>query len=470
MSQPDNPFVEFLKDTIKDPVAFVRQVWGVEPDPWQAEVLAAIGRGVRRISVRSGHGVGKSTLAAWAMLWGILTHDQAKVVVTAPSASQLFDALMSECKAWARRLPAPLAALIEVKSDRIELIEQPESVFISARTSRAEQPEALAGVHSEWVLLVVDEASGVPEAVFENASGSMSGENATTLLLGNPVRTSGLFFDTHHRLRDDWFIRKVSCLDSRRVSPDYIRDIARRYGENSNAYRIRVLGEFPSADPDCLIPMELIEAAKVRDIVVPPRVRQVWGLDVARFGNDNSALAKRRGPVLFWIEERSKLDTMEVCGWVKHEFDQCPPDDKPDEIMVDVIGLGAGVVDRLRELELPVRGINVAEVPSSKKQYNRLRDELWWNCREWFEQRECKIPDNERLIEELAAVHYKTPDSVGTIHVEGKDSMKSRGMRSPNLADALVLTFAAMAAKMLYGRSNQYKVNQPLNRGLIGVV
>ena len=155
-------------------------------------------------------------------------------------------------------MPKALQELLEVKSDRIELRPSPTEAFISARTSRAEQPEALQGIHSDHVMLVADEASGVPEAVFEAAAGSMSGHEAVTILLGNPVRGTGYFYETHNRLRDEWFTLHVNCEKSKRVSKEFVREMAIKYGEESNAYRVRVLGEFPLADDDTMIPFAVV--------------------------------------------------------------------------------------------------------------------------------------------------------------------------------------------------------------------
>src|SRR5881394_2118330 len=160
-----NVFKQFLVLYSADPVLFVREVPGAEPDPAQAAILQAYAQGHRRIAVRSGHGIGKSTVASWALIHHLLCRHPSKAVVTAPTTAQLFDALFAELKRWCDRLPPMLKELIEVKSERIELKATPESAFISARTSRAEQPEALQGIHSEFVLLIADEASGIPESV-----------------------------------------------------------------------------------------------------------------------------------------------------------------------------------------------------------------------------------------------------------------------------------------------------------------
>ena len=446
MKNSDNPYLAFVKRYHAAPVAFVEEVLGVTPDPWQRRLLELLATGERKISVRSGHGTGKSTVASWAMLWFMLTRVPVKVVVTAPTASQLFDALFGECRRWAKLLPPAVAELLEIKSDRIELKASPEEAFISARTSRAEQPDALQGIHAEWVLLVVDEAPGVSEAVFESAGGSMSGHNATTLLLGNPTRTQGYFYDTFYRLAGEWKNLHVSCLDSPRVSGDYVAEMASRYGEGSNAYRVRVLGEFPVADDDTLIGLELAQSAVDRDVVQNPGAPVLWGLDVARFGADSSALCKRQANVVVApVKTWKGLDLMSLTGAVVHEFEGTDHRDRPAEILIDSIGLGAGVVDRLRELKLPARGINVGESPAFKGQYMNLRAELWGKAKSWLEARDCKLPRDERLVNELSSPRYSFMSN-GKLRLEGKDDMKRRGLASPDVADAFVLTFASQAA------------------------
>lgn len=463
------------------PVLFCREVFGIVPDPWQERVLRAYGRGERRISIRACHGPGK-TLTAAVIIWHqMLCRFPQNTVATAPSRAQLESALVKEVNVLFTRLPKPLQQLFEVKKNRVEHRAAKDECFFEARTAREEKPEALQGVHCEagWVLLIADEASGVPEKIFEAAAGSMSGHRVTTLLLSNPVRTSGLFFDTHNKLSDMWFTVHVGASDSPRVTDDFVLDIARRYGEDSNAYRVRVLGEFPKSDDDTIIPYEFVVSARDRDIVVPDDIPTIWGLDVARFGDDRNALVKRsRVAVMPDIQVWGGVDLMQTAGKVKREWDETPPRERPSEILIDVIGLGAGVVDRLRELGLPVRGINVAEQAAFSEKYRNLRSELWFNAREWLSTRDHVLPrcpngcpqrcPHEDLAAELVRPRYQVTSS-GKLMAEPKSDMKKRGFKSPNVADAFVLTFASEPAGLIHGSSEKgwnTNWNEPIHRRL----
>jgi phage terminase large subunit len=459
-----------LTDYANDPVGFVRDVLGAEPDEWQEDLLRAIAAGTRRISVRAGHGVGKSTVCAWALIWHMVTRFPQKAVVTAPTAGQLFDALFAEIKMWINRLPDPIKSLFDMTSEKVTLRAAPEASFISARTSSADRPEALAGVHSQHVLLICDEASAIPEAVYESAAGSMSGEHACTVLIGNPTRNSGLFFKTHHQLAAEWKTMHVSCLNSRRVTADFVKQISDTYGPDSNAYRVRVLGEFALRDDDTLISAELVDSAMVRDIALDEREPMIYGLDVARFGDDRSVLCKRRGNVAIEFKTWQGLDLMQLTGAIVNEAKI----DKPTEICVDSIGLGSGVADRLREvgptlkLVYAVRDVNVSEASAMNPQAAKLRDELWLSVKEWLNTRSCKLPLMEDLRQELVAPTF-TFTSAGKIKVEGKPEMKRRGMRSPDIADALCLTFASMASRV-GGRGGGWVPGRPIKRALASVV
>ena len=443
-----------------DPVLFVKEAFGVTPEVWQDEALNSIAKN-DRVAIRSGHGVGKSAMLAWLILWWLLTRFEGKVICTANTSTQLSDVLWGELDKWYRRLPAGFRALLELKSERLELKERPKQAFAVARTARKEQPEAFQGYHAPNMLFVVDEASGVDDIIFEVGRGSMSTLGAKQILTGNPTRTNGYFYNAFHSMKGFWRTMCVPCSKSTQCSQAYIEECKEEYGEDSNAFRVRVLGEFPVEGDDVVIPLYLAEAAVGRDVAVIAS-EEVWGLDVARFGDDRTALAKRTSnhlvePVKSW---KSK-DLMQVCGLIQNEYAEAKI--KPAMIFVDSIGIGAGVVDRLKETNLPVRGINVSESAAVGERFMRLRDELWWESREWFRKLECRIPDDGKLIAELTLPTYAYTSS-GKIKVESKDEIKKRTAKtassmgkSPDLADAFCLTFASKSLVFRKAKPIDYK-------------
>lgn len=472
MPEKKNPFESFHDYYGPRPVEFVKDCLGAEPDEKQVEALNAYGAGERRIALRSGHGVGKTTLLAWIIIHALLTKFPFKGVATSPTEDQLYDGLAAEVKAWIDRLPLELKAQLDVRGEFIALLAAPDASFFSFRTARAEKPEALQGIHSENVLLVIDEASGVPEQIFVAGLGSMSTEGAQTIMAGNPTRDSGFFHDAFHKNVGWWKAIHISCVGHPRVSPDFIKQIRDTYGEESNEYRVRVLGEFPRAGDDTLIPRDIIESAAGREIAPPPPSTPIiWGLDCARFGDDLSALCKRQSfMVLEPIKTWAKLDTMELAAVIHNEYKATPVELRPAEILVDVINMGAGVVDRLYMLGLPVRGINVSE-GSTDKRYLNMRAELWWKARDWFYTKGVVLPEEDtELVEELVRVRKKF-STTGRLQAESKADMKRRGEKSPDRADAFILTFASDHTTLVTGTSQgNISWNQPFLRRLKSVV
>jgi phage terminase large subunit len=457
----ENPATEFIARYRSDPSSFVTNLFGVRPDPWQDIVLRAVARGETRISIRSGNGVGKTALLAWLMVWFILTRYPVKIVCTAPTSAQLFDALFVEVQSWINRLPEAVRSLLAVTTDRIELKSDAASAFISARTSRPETPEALQGVHAAYVLLIVDEASGVDERVYSAGQTSMSTPGAITVLASNPLRSAGFFYRTHTDWADRWMTMRVSGLDSPRVDPKFIQEVKDNHGESSIEYQVKVLGEFPSSDTDTYFSKGMVQGAMSRSITPDAAWQTAWGLDVARFGTDRSVLFKRtaRHQVEAYKVWRN-VDLMTLCGFIKHDYDSLAPSHRPFEILIDSIGLGAGVVDRLRELELPAFGINVAETPSSVGAFGRLRDELYFNARQWLESREVALLPDDAFAHELQSIKYGFT-STGKLKIESKDEMRKRMKASPDIVDAFCLTFGgtALAAS---GQLIRFPMNKPI--------
>lgn len=399
---------------------------------------------------------------AWCVLWFLASYFPAKVPATAPTSHQLEDVLWSEIAKWHRtmgeRMPS-LASQFEWSSGAFRMKSAPNESFSVARTSRPERPEALQGFHSEHILFLIDEASGVADNIFEVAEGALSTDGAFVVMAANPTRQSGYFFDSHHKMRASWAALHWDGELSPRVSRAYIEGMAKKYGRQSSVFKVRVKGEFVGA-PDGVISLELCEAARVRDVQPIASAQIYWGVDVARFGDDSSALAKRKGNVqLEPVKEWWGKDTMQTAGLIKAEWDATSPAQRPVAIYVDVIGIGAGVVDRLKELNLPVVGVNVAEAEAvnskAERQFNRLRDELWWRGREWLEAKDCKFADDDETIAELTVPKYSILSN-GLIKVEGKPELRARGVKSPNRADAWLLTFADLGAPQDWGKALNY--------------
>ena len=295
--------------------------------------------------------------------------------------------------------------------------------------------------------------SGIDDVVFEVAMGALSTKGAKVILAANPTRTSGYFYDTHHKLRDRWRCITVNSEDVPRAR-GHIQDVIDAYGKGSNKYRVRVLGEFPTADDDTVIALDIVEAAIKREVEELTDYIPVWGFDVARFGDDDNALCKRRfnmimEPVKTW----GGVDLAVTLGRIKREFYDTPEYDRPKKIMVDVIGLGAGLVDIGRTEGLPLYGVNVAEAASVDDQYMRLRDELWFLGRQWFEKRDCGMPDDPALVGELTTPRYDFHAN-GKKVVESKRELKNRGVKSPNRADSFLLTFATNSERRVIKKRN----------------
>lgn len=414
--------------------------------PWQWEASRLLVHGKRRLSIRSGHRVGKSAFLSWTILWFLTCFYPTKVGCTAPTATQMSDVLWAELSLWHRRLSdrsPELGSQFEWTTDEFRLAERPKESFAVARTARQEKPEALQGLHAANSLIIADEASGVPQAVFEAGRGSLAARGAFVILTSNPTRTSGFFYETHHKLRPLWDCLEINGEDVPTQSQQFRDEIVYEYGKDSNYYRVRVQGEFPLSEDDVVIPLELCDAARQRD--VKPFGDTIWGVDVARFGSDRTVLIKRcTNATLEKHKSWTGMDTMQTAGRINVEWADTLPENRPKQIFVDVIGIGAGVVDRLQELNLPVMGVNVAEMASIDDRYMRLRDELWFGARRWLEKKSCKLVEDEKLIAELSLPKY-TFTSGGKIKVESKDDLKKRYPRSPDIADALVLTFAQTA-------------------------
>ncbi len=314
-------------------------------------------------------------------------------------------------------------------------------------------PDAFQGIHALYVLVILDEACGIPEALWVAAETLTANEGSRILAIGNPDDPGSHFARVSapgsgwHAIRIDGYSspnftdeRVPDELRGLLLSPTWVEERKRSWGEDSPLFVSKVRGEFPEEADDALIPLSWIRAAQARYENSPeePEAKLVLGVDVARFGSDETVIVARRGDRA-WIVGRHRMkDTMATTGRVVRAIH----DLGATEARVDVVGIGAGVVDRLKEQHEPVIGLNAGAAPRDRKRFANARAEWCWGLRERFERGEIAICPDDELAAQLAGLRYEI-DSHGRIQIESKEDMRSRGIASPDIADALMLAFSA---------------------------
>jgi hypothetical protein len=415
-----------------DPVAYGEDTFGIKYSEQEKPILRALAKH-KKVSVRSGHHIGKDTTAAGAVWWFLETRPFPKIICTANTKEQLYDVLWAEMSKWQRKSER-LQTVFEWTKEKIFHKGASEEWWAVART--AQKGEALQGRHADHQLVVIDEASGIDESVFEASSGLMSGENVYVLMISNPTRNNGFFRRTHtEKGRKLWHTLHFSSLESPFCGKDWIEFMKESYGERSNVYRVRVLGEFPTSDEDAVIPLDWVEDATERSFEEGYEPL-ILGLDVGA-GGDLSVLIPRRGATVYPPKIYNTPDTIQLAKIVAGEAEEMGA----DIICVDPIGIGKGTFDFL--MGTGVCGGRVYPVDVRKKSYepgyNRLRDELWWRARKQFEQGTVSLPDDPNLMLELSSVKYKVESQ--KVKVDDKRAMKKEIGHSPDRADALCLTY-----------------------------
>lgn len=402
----------------------------------QRLVLQDIDNGERDISVKSGHGTGKTTVMAWVILWvGLFKYD-AKIPITAPTSAQLTRLLLPEVKKWQKKLPTELKESVEVLSDRIAFS---NDNFGIPRTARKGESEGLQGFHATFLLWIVDEASGVSDEVFEVIEGSLTGENYLRILMANPTRTVGYFYDTHNKNKGLWKTHTFNAEESENVSADSIKRKKVTYGETSDAYRVRVLGQFPLSNTDALFNVnEIWTSMNLRPEEVDRTGAFTYACDVARFGKDNSVRTKKRGYDIYDLKEYTNIDTMEYANIIVNDVEK--ETKNPDAIFVDTIGIGAGVMDRLQERGYRSIDANVSMSADEENKYYNKRAEIYFKLKE-FMKKGGKIPKDEELAEELQAITYSYSENNGKILLVKKAEIKEDIGRSPDKSDSVALHF-----------------------------
>ncbi len=417
------------------PVFFAREMLGIDPTPQQIQLLDAIADPGAKVAVRSGHGTGKSTSLAIAALWFLCTRDSAKIPCTAPTAHQLQDIIWPEIRGLHARMSPWMQEQIHITSDKITI--DGSTSFIVARTSRPENPEALQGFHAPEMLFIIDEAAGIHDSIFEVARGALSTPGARVIMPGNPTKLTGYFYNAFHIARDAWTRLHFSCLDSPLVAPNYAEEIAREYGEDSDMYRVRVLGDFPKHGILSIIPADRVDAALARKI--PPDAvayaPKILGVDPAWEGSDRSVVVMRQGIWARVLLVARGLRGDELAARVINFQDthgaSCT--------FVDKTGVGASCCDFLRSAGRTYTGISFGDKATGDRYMNR-RAEIWWAMREWFET-DVALESHPDIKSDLIGPEYGIKDS-GKIYLESKSDMRKRGLASPDIGDALALTFA----------------------------
>lgn len=445
---------EAINFYIDHPVEFAIDILKVQPTLEQQAVMNDVAK-FPMVSVKSGHGVGKSALESWIIWWYISTRPYPKILCTAPTKHQLHDILWAEVSKWKRNSKS-LDEDFEWTSEKIYLKGSQEEWFAIARTSN--KPDALQGTHAEHVLIIIDEASGVPDIVFEPVLGSMSTIDAKLLMCGNPTQLAGFFYESHTTKRELYKTHTIDGSKCERVDKNYVQTIIDMFGKDSDVYRVRVAGEFPKSNPDSFIGLDIIRTEKkVIDVVESIDL----GVDVARYGDDESVVATTYNKSQ--VERLNVFkhnDTMKLTGQIVNIIKMLNL--KYPSIIVrvkiDCDGLGVGVYDRLKEVivekNLKAKAIECHFGGKGGKvsydepiEYYNSTGIMWGTLRSKLKNNEITIPNNEELIKQITNRKYFI-NSDGTIKLERKEDMKKRNVHSPDRADAVVLSLYEPQAKM----------------------
>lgn len=465
-----------LAEYSNDPLGFVMFSfpWGEtgtelefeEVQEWQVKVLSDLGAGLITIEEAiliartSGHGIGKSALVAWIILWAISTFEDTKGVVTANTENQLKTKTWAEVAKWhrmfiAKELFQMTATALFARDPAHERTWRIDMVPWSERNT-----EAFAGLHNQGkrILVIFDEGSAIPDVIYEVTEGALTDKNTQIIwmVFGNPTRNKGRFRECFaggkfsHRWKSEAIDSRSVLISNKLQLQKWIDD----YGEDSDFVRVRVRGMFPRIDAESFISYELAQAATLRDVDTNAGL-VVLGVDVARFGDDASVIYPRcgRDAKSREIEVYYSIDTMQFAGkvaaaYLRHSASIC---------MVDGGGVGGGVVDRLRQLHIPVIDVQFGAKPDNYTQtgvvYANKRAEIWGGLRDWLQNG--SIPpmptgENITLVDELTGPNYSMTNKAGeeAIILEGKKDMRTRGVPSPNVADALACTFAFPVAEI----------------------
>lgn len=429
------------------------------PDEWQRDWLNDWGEQLRlrgfdgvvpvdpvRMGTASGHGIGKSALTSWAILFIMSTRPYAKGIVTANTSEQLRTKTWAELGKWRSR--CLVGHWFEYNSGRGSMSmyhkSWPESWRVDAQTCREENSEAFAGLHAanSTPFYIFDEASAVPDKIWEVAEGGLTDGEPMFFCFGNPTRSTGKFHEVFHRQRHRWVTRQIDSRTAKMTNKALIEQWRQDWGEDSDFFRVRVLGKFPRAGDMQFMPNDVVQEAMKRG---PGRYLGsdplICGIDIARGGSDNCMIQFRRGKdakseKVYRIPGEKSRDSMRVVSMITMVLDR----HKPDVTFIDVTGIGGPIGDRLRQLGYHVIDVGFGHKADNEKLFKDKTAEMGFRCRQWLMDGGA-IQDDPQLETELTTREYWHNDK-GQLVLEPKDELKTRLGVSPDWSDALYLTFA----------------------------
>lgn len=458
----EDQLIEDIAGFSHDPLGFVLYAfeWGIGeleafpdgPDEWQRETLTIIGEKLAageitvteaiQIAVASGHGIGKSALVSWIILWAISTYEDTKGVVTANTENQLKTKTWAEVAKWfrlciCRRWFELTATALFSKDPDHEKTWRIDMVPWSERNT-----EAFAGLHNKGkrILLVFDEASAIPDLIWEVSEGALTDSDTEIIwcAFGNPTKNTGRFRECFKRFRHRWHHRQIDSRTVRMTNKTQLQKWVDDYGEDSDFVRVRVRGVFPETAANALLGPEDYERATKRHYRADQysHAAKILGVDVARQGTDRTVIFPRQGLVAFKPKILRIPNTMQVATIVAQAADKWGA----DAIFVDGTGgYGAGVIDRLRELGYVVHEVQFAGRAINPDYFNK-RSEMAFEMAKWVKEQQGALPDIPDLETELCALTYRFQGD--KFRLSEKDEIKDEIGESPDLADALGLTFA----------------------------
>lgn len=446
----------------KDPVAWVRFAypWGQPgtlleheegPDQWQVDVLSDFKEHIKgkksvafREAIASGHGIGKSALTSWLIQFFMSTRPHPQIVITANTWSQLSTKTWREMAKWHKLLINK--DWFEWTATKFYHKDHPETWFASPIAWSKENAEAFAGAHEDYVMFIFDEASKIDDAIYETAEGAMTTPGSCWFLFGNPTQTTGRFKEVFPggRFAKQWQSRNIDSRTAKKANREEIEQWRELYGEDSDFFRVRVRGLFPRAGSLQLIGQDIIDAATRRfasddwqsTVALYPKV---MGVDVARFGDDDTAIRTRQGPQIRLVAVHNGLDSMLCARIIAEAIDT----ENPDVAFVDEVGIGGPIIDRLHQLGYrQVVGVVSSEAARESNRLANKRIEMWEDMAIWLKDRGVLDPNDRQLIAELSGVEYGYERKTERKILESKKDMKVRLGCSPNHADAVAYTFA----------------------------